>query len=80
MLLDANNLKQFQKLLENELRPVLLKHHASSIEQYDQMRLRNGPSCPFCIALLKQIFASEYKRLGTDFITRFRQNNWDGYE
>jgi hypothetical protein len=78
--MNPDTVRKFQKLLEGELNSLLRELYPNYMTTYEQYKKRTGGHCPFCKAGARYMFNSEFARNGQDFINRFNNDNWEGYE
>ena len=66
-------------MLEGNGRSVLDEHYPDYVKMYFRFRDRNGPACPYCIGVLKNLFMREHDRLGASFLKMFESKDWSDY-
>jgi hypothetical protein len=77
--MNSSDLPKWQRLIENALQGVLKKRYPGYVDTYNRFRKKNGPNCPFCKSSAKFMYLSELSR-DTDFLRRFENDDWQGYE
>ncbi len=79
-MLNEEDTSRFQKALEGPLRTFLHNKYESYMVSYFKFRERIGPQCPYCKSAARTIFASELKRNGDIFMSRWQSGDWNGYQ
>lgn len=79
-MLNQEDTSKFQKALEGPLKSLFTSKYDSFMTSYSKFRERVGPQCPFCKAAARTIFQFEVQRKGQDFLDRFKNGDWNGYD
>ena len=75
----AKSLRGFQKALEGPARVVLTEHYKDYISTYWRYRDKNGPQCPFCQGISKNLFVREVDRTKSAILKMLTSNDWSEY-
>jgi len=76
--MEDSTLRLWQSVLETTLRDYLTKKYPGEMATYDRFRKKVGLHCNFTKAAARLMFKSEAVSK-SDFLSRFKSNNWDGY-
>jgi len=76
--MDKSTLKAWQILVETTFSTYLTKKYPGEMNTYMRFRNKVGAQCLYCKSSAKIMF--KYEAVGNkEFLTRFKDNSWDGY-